>query len=50
MFGPATFTTNADLDKYPYSRYGVGFDLRSRFLIPNFGCDKNVIIFGIGSS
>ena len=26
LFGPVSLTKNADIDKYKYSRYGIGFD------------------------
>ena len=28
LFGSVKLTKNADLDKYKYSRYGIGFDSR----------------------
>ena len=31
LFGAFTLTKNADVDKYEYSRYGIGFDRRSSF-------------------
>ena len=31
LFGAVTLTKNADIDKYGYSRYGIGFDRRGRF-------------------
>ena len=31
LFGAATLTKNADIDKYGYSSYGIGFDRRSAF-------------------
>ena len=31
LFGAATLTENADIDKYGYSSYGIGFDRRSAF-------------------
>ena len=31
LFGAVTFTKNADIDKYGYSGYGIGFDRRSSF-------------------
>ena len=34
---------NADSDKYKYTSYGVGFDLRSEFPLPNGSVGKNVI-------
>ena len=44
MFG------NADPNKHSYSGYGIGFDSRSLFSIPNFDWGKNVIIFGVHMS
>ena len=41
---------NAEPDKYSYSEYGIRFDSRSLFIIPNFDWDKNVIIFGVDNS
>ena len=31
LFGAVTLTKNADIDKYGYSGYGIGFDRRSSF-------------------
>ena len=31
MFGTVKSTKNADIDKYNYSRYGIGFDRRGIF-------------------
>ena len=39
-------TKNADLDKYKYSGYSLGFDSRSEFSLPDRTYGKNVIIFG----
>ena len=33
-----------------YSDYGIGFDSRSLFSIPNFDRSKNAIIFGVDMS
>ena len=44
-------TKNADIDKYGYSGYGIGFDRKSAFSFPGgvrFG--QNVIIFGVDTS
>ena len=38
-------TKNADIDKYGYSGYGIGFDRRSSFSFPNGGFGQNVLIF-----
>ena len=50
MFGAVKLTKNADIDKYKYSGYDVGFDRRGTFSFPigGFGC--NVIIFGVNMS
>ena len=36
LFGTFTLTKNADIDKYEYSGYGIGFDRRGSFSFPNF--------------
>ena len=41
-------TKNADIDKYGYSGYGIGFDRKTAFLFPGRGFGQNVIIFGVG--
>ena len=46
LFGAVTLTKNADIDKYGYSGFGIGFDRRSSFSFPNGGFDQNVLIFG----
>ena len=33
LFGVVTLTTNADIEKYKYSGYGIGFDRRSTFSV-----------------
>ena len=35
LFGSVKLTKNADLDKYKYSGYGIGFDSRSEFALPD---------------
>ena len=39
-------TKNADIDKYHYSGYGIGFDRKESFSLPGGGSGQNVIIFG----
>ena len=39
-------TKNADLDKYKYSGYSLGFDSRSQFSLPDGTYGKKAIIFG----
>ena len=41
---------NTDPDKYYYSRYGIGFDSRSIFSVPNFDWVNNIIIFEVDNS
>ena len=50
LFGAVTLTKNADIDKYGYSGYGIGFDRRSSFSFPGGGFGQNVLIFGAGMS
>ena len=45
MFGAVSLTKNADIDKYKYSGYGIGFDRHGEFSFGN-GLGKNCIIFG----
>ena len=42
LFGAVILTKNADIDKYKYSGYGIGFDRRSAFLFPGGGFGQNV--------
>ena len=48
--GAVTLTKNADIDKYRYSSYGIGFDRRSGFPFPGGGFGQNVLIFGVDMS
>ena len=50
LFGAVTLTKNADIDKYGYSGYGIGFDRRSSFSFPGNGFGQNVLIFGVDIS
>ena len=45
-----TLTKNADIDKYGYSGYGIGFDRRSSFSFPGGGFGQNVLIFEVDMS
>ena len=38
-------TKNADIDKYKYLEYGVGFNTRETFLLPNSSFSQDLIIF-----
>ena len=53
MFGAVKLTKltkNADIDKYGYSGYGIGFDRHGRFPFPGTWLGRNVIIFGVDMS
>ena len=47
LFGVVTLTKNADIDKYRYPGYRMGFDRRSSFSFPDGGFGQNIIIFGV---
>ena len=47
LFGAVKLTKNADIDKYGYSGYGIGFDGKAYFPHSSGGDGKNVIIFGV---
>ena len=40
LFGAVKLTKNTDVDKYKYSRYGIGFDSRGSFTHPSGGDGK----------
>ena len=50
LFDAVTLTKNANIEKYKYSGYGIGFDRRSSFSFPGGGFGQNVIIFGVDMS
>ena len=50
LSGTVTLTNNADIDKYGYSGYGIGFDRRSSFSFRGSGFGQNVLIFGVNMS
>ena len=50
LFGAVTLTKNADIEKYKYSGYGIGFDRRSSFSFTVGGFGQNVLIFGADMS
>ena len=47
LFESLKLTKNADPDEHKYSGYGIGFDSRSEFSLPDESYGKNVIIFGV---
>ena len=50
LFGAVTLTKNADIEKYEYSGYGIGFDRRSSFSFTGGGFGQNVLIFSVDMS
>ena len=50
LFGAISLTKNANIDKYNYSGYGIGFDRRSSFSFSVGGFGQNVITFGVDMS
>ena len=50
LFGAVTLTKNADIEKYGYSGFGIGFDRRSSFSFPGGGFGQNILIFGVDMS
>ena len=50
LFGAVTLTKNADIDKYGYSGYGIGFDRGSSFSFPRGGFGQNVLTFGANTN
>ena len=50
LFGAVILTKNADIGKYGYSGYEIGFDRRSSFSYPGVGFGQNVLIFGVDMS
>ena len=45
LFGAVSLTKNADINKYKYFGYGIGFDRNGEFIFGNELCE-NCIIFG----
>ena len=50
LFGAVLSTKNADIDKYGYSGYEIGFDRRSSFSFPGGRFGQNILIFGADMS
>ena len=46
LFVVVALPKNADIDKYRYSRYGIGFDRTGSFSFLGGGYGQNVVIFG----
>ena len=50
LFRGMKLSKNADPDKYVYSGYGIGFDTRIDFVLPDVSAGKNVITFEVDMS
>ena len=50
LFSAVKSAKHADIDKYKYSGYGIGFDWRGIFSFPTGGFGCNIIIFGADMS
>ena len=50
FIGAVTLTKNADIEKYKYSGYRIGFDRRSSFSFLRSGFCQNVLIFSADMS
>ena len=47
LFGAVTLNKNADIDKYGYSGYGIGFDRRGNFSFSGGGLGQDLLILGL---
>ena len=47
LFGAFKLTKNADIEKYKYFGYGIGFDGKGFFSHPSGVTGRNVIVFGV---
>ena len=50
LLATVSLTKNADINKYKYSGYGIGFDRKSMLSFPGGGFGQNIIIFGVDMS
>ena len=50
IFGAVSLAKNADIDKYKYSGYGIGFDRHGFFSHPSGGTGRNAIILRVDMS
>ena len=50
LFGAVTLTKNADIEKYEYSGFGIGFDRKSNFSFLGNGFAQIVLIFEVDMS
>ena len=50
LFGEVTLTKNADIDKYKYSGYEIGFHRHGSYSHPSGGTGRNLKFFGADMS
>ena len=50
LFDAVSLPKNADIDKYAYSGYGIGFDRHGSFSFPGIRLGRSVLIFGVDIS
>ena len=50
LLGAVILTKNADINKYKYPGYAIGFDRRSISSFPGGGFGRNELIFGVNMS
>ena len=50
LFGSVKLTKNADIEKYGYSSYEIGFYRHGSFSSPGIVLGRNVIVFGVDMS
>ena len=50
LFGAVSLTKNANIDKYKYSGYGIGFDRHGSFSFPGTGLGRNATILEVDMS
>ena len=50
FFSAFKLTKNADINKYKYSAYSIGFDGKGTFSLPSGQFSQNVIIFDVDLS
>ena len=50
LSGVVILVKDADIDKYKYSGYSTGFDIKGTFSFSASGFGKNIIIFGADMS
>ena len=50
LFGSGKLTKTSGLDKYKYNNYGIEFDSRGEYSLPDGSAGENIITFGVDTS